>query len=538
MENTKIQACDVETTGLDARKDSVRIVSIDGEVFDLWEGDYVKDEVLSILDPSATFLAHNAVFDLDFLSEYIGYEHKGPVFDTMIAYQILAAGKHYPNGQRVSASLGTLTKLFLNVELDKGQQKGGWDGMFLTDSQLEYAAKDTEVLHPLHDKLLSLLRYHQLKNIFDMEMKLLPLLLKMKQKGVNVDYEGAGELMKVLEKEAEHSQLYELPYNLNARSSQQIVAYFGIDNAQEDTLREIAPKNPTAAKVMEIKKKRKKASSIKKQLIGFKGLDGRVHPSYSQTFTETGRLSSRDPNAQNVDAGKDVRSLFVPSEGNRMVIADYAQLEVRLAALFAREDSMLDAFWQGKDFHSITCASIFGTETKKTRTLSKNILFASLFGGGYKNIIKFAAKSGVEITDKEAEEFQQAFFATYPKLKEWHRKQGATNTESVYTVMGRRCFVEKGEGYSKRINHIVQGSAADGMKLALIDLGEKRIVPVLCVHDEVVLDVPEEEAEEYGKLLVESMVNSMYKATGQSKDNPVVPISADVDLGQNWSDKS
>lgn len=535
----KIIACDLETTGLDARRDSVRVVSIDGEVYDLWESDYVKDEVLARLNPNATFLAHNAVFDLDFLSEHIGYIHHGPIFDTMIAYQILAAGKHYPNGQRVSASLDALAKVFLGIELDKGQQKGGWDSMFLTQEQIEYAAMDTKVLHQLHDKLSELLRYHQLKRIFNLEMSLLPVLLQMKKKGVNIDWQKAGVLMEQLRKEAEMSQLNELPPNLNARSSQQITVYFDIQDAQEDTLRELAPKDHIAAKVVEIKKKRKKVSSIQKQLLAFRGLDDRVHPSYSQTFTETGRLSSRDPNAQNVDAGKDVRSLFIPSEGNKFVIADYAQLEVRLAALFAREDNMLEAFWNGEDFHSRTCAAIFGNETKKTRTLSKNILFASLFGGGYKNIIKFAAKSGVEISDKEAKEFQDAFFATYPKLKEWHQKQGATNTDAVYTVMGRRCFVEKGEGYSKRINHIVQGSAADGMKLALMELYYNfGYTPVLCVHDEVVLDVPSQEAEDAAERLVMAMVGAMYKATGQNPSSPVVPIEADVDIGENWSDKS
>lgn len=538
MENTDVIAVDIETTGLDARNNDVRVVSIDGDVYDLWEGDYVKDEVLARLDSEATFLAHNAVFDLDFLQENLGYVHEGPIFDTLVAYQILSAGKRYTNGQRVSAGLGQLCKVFLGIELDKSQQAGGWGGMFLTENQLHYAAQDTAVLHPLYEELNTLLDRHKLRNIFDLEMQLLPVLLQMKRKGVNVDYERADALMQQLEKEAEHQQLYDLPYNLNARSSQQITAYFGIDNAQEDKLRELAPKNPTAAKVMEIKKKRKKASSIKKQIIGHKGIDGRVHPSYPQTFTETGRLSSRDPNAQNVDAGKDVRSLFVPSEGNKMVIADYAQLEVRLAAFFAGEESMLRAFWDGEDFHSKTCASIFGEETKKTRTLSKNILFASLFGGGYKNIIKFAAKSGVEISDSEAYEFQQAFFATYPLLRKWHQKQGDTKTGAVYTELGRRCYVETGEGYSKRINHVVQGSAADGMKIALIKLARHGKIPVLTVHDEVVLDVPVQEADDVARVLRHDMILGMYEATRQDPANPTVPIEVDVDVANNWSEKS
>lgn len=528
----------METTGLDSRRDSLRLVSIDGEVWDLWEGDYVKDEVLSVLDPTSTFLAHNAIFDLGFLYDALGYVHTGPIFDTQIAYQILTAGKQYPNGQRVSAGLKNVVKALLKIEMSKEHQSGGWDGMFLTDEQYEYAAEDTRVLHPLKDKLERFLKTHQLRNIFDMEMELLPILLESKRKGVNVDLVEAENLATVNEKEAEHMQLHELPANLNARSPKQITTYFSLPDATEDTLRELAPKNPTAAKVMEIKKKRKKASSIRKQIIGFAGSDGRLHPSFPQTFTETGRLSSRNPNAQNVDSGKDVRALFIPSEGNKMVIADYAQLEVRLAALFAKEDNMLEAFWNGEDFHSKTCASIFGEETKKTRTLSKNILFASLFGGGYKNIIKFAAKSGVAISDDDAFEFQQAFFATYPKLKDWHQKQGNTSTDAVYTVMGRRCYVEKGEGYSKRINHIVQGSAADGVKLAVIALREYDIVPVLSVHDEIVLDVPERSAEEYGKILESCMVESMYRATGQKPSNPVVPIEADVDIAKNWSEKS
>lgn len=249
--------------------------------------------------------------------------------------------------------------------------------------------------------------------------------------------------------------------------------------------------------------------------------------------------SSRSPNLQNQDKGKDVRSLFVAPEGRSLVVADYSQLEVRIAAMLADEKHLKETFGRGISPHEVTCREIFNTtkEDKRAYTLSKNILFASLFGGGSWNITKFAYKSGIKISEEEAEEYQQEFFKTYPRLKAWHQKQGNTAPDKVFSILGRRRFVEPGKGYSLRINHPVQSSAADGQKLALTRLyTEYGIVPATNVHDEIMVECASGDAEEVKQILERVMTEAMYEATKQDPDNPKVHIEVEGGIGRTWEE--
>jgi DNA polymerase-1 len=288
---------------------------------------------------------------------------------------------------------------------------------------------------------------------------------------------------------------------------------------------------------MQIKKLLKKASSVEKQLLDRVRSDGRIHPTFGQTFTETGRLNSREPNLQNQDRGADVRGLFVPAPGHKFIIADYSQLELRLAALLSGDDAMLGAYRDGRDLHSETCARIFGKENKKTRTLSKNINFGLVFGGGHNTLVKFAYKQGVVIPEKDALEYKAAFRDAYPGLLKWQRRQGDVRRPEVTSVLGRRRYVTPGEGYCLRVNHPVQATAADGMKLAMVELHRQGITPLLSVHDEVVVEAPERDAEEVQRLIVDTLVNSMYRASEQDDDWPTVPIEVEAGIADDWSEK-
>lgn len=255
--------------------------------------------------------------------------------------------------------------------------------------------------------------------------------------------------------------------------------------------------------------------------------------------------SSQEPNLQNQDRGSDVRGLFIPSPGNKFVISDYSQLELRLAAYFSRDKTMLEAYKSGRDLHTETQLNIFGSpehkskdEAKRDRTLSKNINFGLVYGGGAGVLIRFAAKSGVEITENEAVEYRNAFRDLYPGLVRWQERTGNTKPEYVRTFRGRRRYITPGEGYTTRINNIVQGTAADGMKLALVELYRVGLLPILNVHDEVLLEVPEETSEHVSVIVVQKMVDSMYRAAGIDPQNPVVPIEAEVDIANSWADKS
>lgn len=522
---------DVESTGLDPRVDDLRLVSIDGVVYDVWDDREREQAVYELTRrKQEEFVAHNAQFDLDFLAEHLCVHWEGPIFDTMVAFQVLE------NGRKHSASLGSVAKSLLQVELDKSLQNSGWGGFIFEDAR-EYASQDTKVLKQLHQRLSDGLRKAKLAKIFALEMQLLPVLVAARRRGIYFDVGAAQRLKKDLLEDAAR-KTHVLPHGINPRSPKQVAEWFKLPDSSEETLREAAGHGrPVLRKVMEIRKLLKKASTIEKQLIGHVRYDGRIHPSFTQCFTETGRLSSRDPNLQNQDRGADVRGLFLPMEGCRFVIADYSSLEVRIAALLAKEDKMLEVLREGRDLHSETCARIFGEETKQTRTLSKNILFGSLFGGGPGTVVRFAAKSDVVIDEAEARSFQKALFDAYPKLKRWHQRAGNLNKEYVYSVQGRRRYVEKGDGYNVRINHAVQSSAADGQKAAMVLLANQGLIPVGNIHDELLFEVQENQAEEALSTVTNTMTNAMYRALKLDPDNPVVPIKVEGGVGESWADK-
>lgn len=562
---------DCETTGLDTRLDKLRIVAIDGSVYDVWKFDERQQAIERLVDynnSGYTFVAHNAQFDLDFIQEHMDVHWTSPVYDTMVAYQVINSGRRTPEGKPWSASLANIAKHLLNVEMDKTYQKQPWDGN-VDSEMLKYAAEDTLILEPLVKELNAGLRKANLERIFALEMKLLPVLLASKQRGVLVDKKALEALIRKEGKEANRIETklpmidmtpQEAPIDtmalfdttpkhwrvrLNPRSSQQVVGYFSLPDATEDTLREYIKRtdNDVAKNVRDVKKHLKKASSLQKQLHDRIRYDDRIHPSFFQTFTETGRLSSREPNLQNQDRGSDVRGLFVPGPDSRFVISDYSQLELRLAAYFSGDKNMLTAYREGRDLHEETQLRIFGApkskdEGKRTRTLSKNINFGLVFGGGHGTLVKFAARSGVEISETDAREYKAAFQEAYPQLVRWQQRQGATNQEYVYTNLGRRRYITPGEGYCTRINNVVQGSAADGMKIAMVYLYyQDGILPLLNVHDEIVVECSTQEAEWTLAKVQHRMIECMYKATKQNPTNPVVEIAVEAEIAKSWSEK-
>ncbi len=548
---------DCETTGLNPRRDELRVVAIDGKAYDWW-GDVDPNHPTIIKETlhrrrGELIVIHNAQFDLDFLAEHVGFWPEGGVFDTMIAFQLISCGRrNETTGRPISASLENVVRLTLGESLDKTWQKGPWDA-FLFQDQLDYAAKDTEVLMRLHSKLEAALRKARLVKHMQLEMLLLPILLEATRKGVTLDLEAATQLLVNNRREVDRLSK-KLPRNLNPRSSEQVAKFFGLPDSTEDTLREhkwkLEAQGNTQLRhletVMKARKTLKQSSGVQKQLIARVQKDGKIHTRFKQTGTETGRLSSSEPNLQNQDHRKEVRSLFIPSAGCRFVIADYAQLEVRIAALISGDENLRAVFQDPKgDIHAETCRGIFGEPSdmdpetrKRTRTLSKNILFGSLFGGGHKTVIRFAAKSDVRIEPDEARNYQQAFFEKYPTLKRWHEKAGDTRPEFVYNLLGRRRYIQPGTAYCTRINHPVQSTAAEGMKIALVRLyHDHGILALLNVHDEIIVEVPAGEASRVKDVVEREMISSMYRASKQDPENPIVPIAVDAGVADSWAEK-
>jgi DNA polymerase-1 len=273
---------------------------------------------------------------------------------------------------------------------------------------------------------------------------------------------------------------------------------------------------------------------------------GRIHASFAIGGTDTGRLACRNPNIQNPPKESDFRALFAASDGRVMVVADYSQIELRVMALVAQEKTMLAAYRQGIDLHRKTVAALTGVPldavTKAQRQLAKAVNFGLLFGQGAAGLAKYAkTQYGVDMSIKQAEQYRQAFFDTYPGLRRWQRRTAelAEASHSIKTPSGRvRTFKRKrGKSYyTAFLNTPVQGGAAEVMLAALAALDRRlkgldaKLVNV--VHDEIVLDVAADQAQAAKTAVEEAMVEGMLSVFPRADCNGLVEAHS----GCNWAE--
>jgi DNA polymerase I len=272
--------------------------------------------------------------------------------------------------------------------------------------------------------------------------------------------------------------------------------------------------------------------------------DGRIYASWRQLRAATGRMACDHPNLQNIPRSGPLRSYIRAPEGRVFVIADYSQIELRIAAKVSGDKEMLSAYAEGRDLHTLTAQSLTGKEgvTKDDRKLAKAVNFGLLYGMGAKGLRSYALKSyGVEMSLEEASLYRKRFFQTYSGLKRWHDNErrawqhGETETR---TLTGRhRMEVEK---LTDRLNAPVQGTAADGLKFALALLWERRdectgAVPVLVCHDEIVVECDAEQAADAKAWLEGTMIEGM-DAVINSTDEVDVPVEVDARIASSWSE--
>jgi DNA polymerase I len=260
---------------------------------------------------------------------------------------------------------------------------------------------------------------------------------------------------------------------------------------------------------------------------------------------DTGRMSCAEPNMQNIPSKsrlRELRTCVVAPEGRVLVVADYSQIELRVAAKVAGEEAMLEAYREDKDLHTMTARSITGKEevSEEERKLAKAANFGLLYGQGAEGLRKYARNSyGVEMSLSQAERYRERFFKAYPAIRSWHRKEGksfGSRDNAARSLTGRMRRVGR---FTEKINHPVQGAAADGMKMALALLWERRdecpgAVPILAVHDEIVAECDEEDAEKVEGWLKKAMVEGMDAVVNVTE--PQVPIEVETSVSQTWSD--
>lgn len=575
----KIVSVDTETTSVDAMDAKLVGMSFsiaEGEAYyvpvphhDEWEGeDY--EAVMAIVNKFKSIyeseeiekVGQNIKYDILVLSNY-GVHMASKMFDTMIAHYIL-----YPE---LRHNMDYLAEVYLKYKTIHISELIGTGKKQKLMSELapaevyEYAAEDADVTLRLKNVLSKELDAKGLTRLFeDIEMPLVPVLARMEENGVKIDTKSLAETSKIFtnKMKAIESEIREVAgEDLNISSPKQIGELL-FDKLQLDskakktkkgqyvtdeaTLLALKPKHPVIEKILNYRGYKKLLSTYidaLPQLVNKR--TGHIHTSYNQAVTSTGRLSSSNPNLQNIpvrdENGKEVRKAFIPDEGETFFSADYSQIELRIMAHLSQDPNMLDDFNSGHDIHQATAAKVFKVPmeevTSSMRRKAKTANFGIIYG-----ISAFGLAERMEVSRSEAKQLIDDYFATYPRVKEYMDKSIEKAREEGYTetLFGRRCQLPDinsrnavVRGYAERnaINSPIQGTAADIIKIAMINIDRRmkdegmKSKMILQVHDELNFSVTHDEKERLQSIVTEEM----QKAAKLS-----VPLIAECGWGENW----
>lgn len=554
-------AVDTETTGLDPHTDKLRLIQIGAPGLPVLLIDCSSflpagtDQLRKILSSSPKIIFHNAKFDLQFLLS-IGIQVLS-VFDTMLAAQLLR-----PCGGPVKASLAAVAEHYLGITMDKTEQTGDWSASSLTASQLEYAALDAAVLLKLHATMAPLLAENGLDRIAAIEFSCVPAMAHTEYYGIYLDM----ERWKALTQKTEtlYEEALQTLYSYSGTPTYQLTLWGG-----EEALDVNFESNPYVLKLLNrygipvkstsrhslapyfgeplvkaLSNYRRYSKSLSSFLHPIPALihpaDGRLHPQYMQIGAWSGRMSCSGPNIQQIPRGADFRRCFTAPEGRKLILADYSQIELRVAAQISGDSTIKNACKAGQDLHALTASLLCGVPldsvTKAQRQAAKAVNFGLIFGMGAAGLMQYAGQSyGVTMTLEEAEQFRDTFFKNYHGINWWHQELKESHMTEGRTLTGRKFLFPPGTGLADLSNTPVQGTAADILKNALgllitrIQGSDKKIAAI--VHDEIVMEVAEEEAEEAVQLLKETMEEAAALILTD------IPCVADAKASDSWAGK-
>ena len=563
---------DTETTGFDIFNDRIVGLSLAVEPFKAWYVPFKEEntpeyaEIVRPLfeDERIAKIGQNIKFDLMVLRR-LGIEIRGRKYDTMILHYLLDPESRH--------NMNALSERYLNykpIEIEtligKGSKQLTMD-LVNVERVKEYAAEDADVTLRLKQVLYPQVEEIGLQHLyFEVEEPMIAVLADIEMAGVRIDT-GAlavyavelnrklGELEAAIRTEAGEP-------NLNINSARQLgeVLFAKMRIAEkpkmtrtkqfctdEDYLQSFARKHRIVDLILEYRGVKKLLSTYVEALPQLVNrTTGRIHTSFNQAVTATGRLSSTNPNLQNIpvrdDMGRRIRKAFIPSDDDHLLLsADYSQVELRLMAHLSGDESLISAFEHGEDIHTATAAKLFnkplGEVTPEERRRAKTANFGIIYG-----ISAFGLSQRLEIPRKEAKEIIDGYFASYPKVKEYMDNVVAKAKEEgfVSTIFGRRRYlndisshnaVARGLAERNAVNAPIQGSAADIMKIAMIDVHRRfaaegiRSRVILQVHDELVVDMLRSEQERVTAIVTECM-----ESAAQLK----VRLIADAGVGDNW----
>ena len=563
---------DTETTGFDMFRDRIVGMSFAVVAHEAWYVDFSVENTPAFAEAvrplfeneAITKVAQNIKFDMMVLSR-LGIEVRGEKIDTMILHYLLDAESRH-NMNFLAERYLHYTPIAIESLIGKGARQLTMDQVNV-EAVKEYAAEDADITMQLKQVLWAEVEQQGLVELYrKVEEPMIDVLAAMELAGVKID---AGQLAEYgVELNAELQRLEDEIRReadeplLNVNSARQLgEVLFGkmriTDkpkmtktkqySTDEEYLQSFAGKHPIVDNILTYRGVKKLLSTYVEalpQLIN--PVTGRIHTSYNQAVTATGRLSSTNPNLQNIpvrdDMGRRIREAFVPSDSEHVLLsADYSQVELRLMAHLSGDEQLVDAFLQGADIHSATAAKLYHKSieevTSDERRKAKTANFGIIYG-----ISAFGLSQRLDIPRGEAKELIEGYFATYPQVKEYMDRAIAEAKERGYvvTAFGRRRYlhditsrnaVARGVAERNAINAPIQGSAADIMKLAMIEIHRRfkaegiESKMILQVHDEVVVDTLRSELDRVKQIVQQSM---------ESVASLRVPLISDAGIGENW----
>lgn len=545
-ERRPVMAVDTETSGLEWWDGRVRLVQFGDALhgwaipFEDWRG--LCKEALEQYEGDMVF--HNAKFDLHWLERSGVRLQRHLVHDTAVMAHILAPTQRV-GLKEVAARIVDPRSAQGQSELKKamGKAKWTWDTLPVDfEGYWVYSALDTVLTARVYEEMWPQVS-STYRNVYDLEMRTVQILIDMEERGANVDLAYCAEQRDRLDAYALEARDW-LRDNYNtAPSGKNLAAALlkaGIklkkktDSGGWSTDAEVLESidHPLAQTALKIRKSEKLAHSYFGNFLKLHE-DGIIHPDVRSLGAVTGRMSVSRPSMQNLPRGRVVRDAFVAREGHTMLGVDYEQVEMRLTAHFSEDQGLIDAFLSGEDFFTAMARQIFQdtaiTKADPRRQTTKSSMYAKVYGSG---IAKFAETAG--ISDDEARDFMNRVDGTFPGLRRFSNQvQSAALTRLrgegeayVKTLAGRRLVVDDENKAYKLVNALVQGTAADLLKQVMVELDDADLTQylVMPVHDELVFDIPTEDLEEVTQSVVAVM----------SRDEYRVPLAVDAHTGERW----
>lgn len=572
MEQTEV-CFDTETTGLDPL--SAELVGISFS-YQPGKGYYIPfsndfENTQTILEEFRPFfeaehilkIGHNLKYDYKVLHKY-GIQPKGKSFDTMIAHYLLNPDMRH--------GLDILAEIYLNYRTlpieqligKKGKNQLTFDQIDL-EMQKEYAVEDADLtLRLKHLFAPQLSEVHAQKLMEEIEMPLMQVLAAMEMEGIRLDENILGEQAEKINKELailEEKIFKDANETFNLNSPKQLGEILfdhlkldpkakktktGQYATGEEILSKLKDKHPIINDILDYRQLQKLKSTYVDALPKeVRPETGRIHTTFVQTTAATGRLASNNPNLQNIpirsEQGRQIRKAFVArDENHRLLAADYSQIELRIIAELSQEPALLQAFQKGEDIHQSTAAKVFGIAleevSREQRNQAKTVNFGIIYG-----VSAFGLAEQTGLSRAEAKQLIDSYYENYPVLKQYIENQihKAREQGFVETILGRRRYLKdinsrnaivKGHAERNAVNAPIQGSAADIIKIAMIELHQKlnenfQTKMVLQVHDELIFDVPKNELNK---------VEPLIKHTMETAVQLNVPLIVDIGIGENW----